>query len=422
MICEIINVGTELLLGQNFNTNARDIGILLAAAGIDCYRQTSVGDNLDRIVSAVKETLARADAVILTGGLGSTDDDLTRDAIAEATGRPLVLDPSLESMIREKLREFEPKASDKTIRQAYIPEGARPIKPTLGTAAGFILQVEGKIIAATPGVPAEMARMLESDIIPEMKKSAPGASPVILSRVLKIYGLREVETERIVHDLILEQTNPTVAPLIAKGAVTLRLTAKGNTRDEARVLISGVEAQVKELLGDAVFGADAEEMEDAVGALLKKRGLTIALAESITGGLAASRLINTPGSSTYVRGGIVAYANSVKTDLLGVAAQTILNHGAVSAQTAEEMASGVKKALGADIGVSSTGVAGPGGGSPDKPVGLAYFCLATADTLECEHKVFRGTRNEIRFKASQYLLNMLRLYLLGRSGRGDEIA
>ncbi len=422
MICEIINVGTELLLGQNVNTNARDIGILLAAAGIDCYRQTSVGDNLDRIVTAVKEALQRTDAVILTGGLGSTDDDLTRDAVAEATGRPLVLEPALESMIREKLREIEPNATRKALRQAYIPEGARPIKPTLGTAAGFILKTDGKIVAATPGVPAEMSRMLESDILPEIKSSSPSGSPIILSRVLKIYGLREVETEKIVHDLILGQTNPTVAPLIGKGAVTLRLTAKASTRENALKRISTVEAQIKELLGDAVFGADAEEMEDAVGALLKKRDLSVALAESITGGMAASRLINTVGSSAYVKGGIVAYANSAKTDLLGVSAQTILNHGAVSAQTAEEMAAGAKKVLGADIGVSSTGIAGPGGGSADKPVGLTYFCLAAADTLSCEHKVFRGSRNEIRFKASQYLLNMLRLYLLGRSGRGDEIA
>jgi nicotinamide-nucleotide amidase len=422
LICEIINVGTELLLGQNVNTNARDIGILLAASGVDCYRQTSVGDNLERIAAAVKEALGRADCVILTGGLGSTDDDLTRDAIAEATGQPLVLDYELKSMIKDKLKELEPNASKKALRQAYVPKGARPIKPTLGTAAGFILKTKGKIVAATPGVPAEMIRMLESDIVPEIKKSAKGDSTVIVSRVLKIYGLREVETEDLVRELIDGQTNPTVAPLIAKGAVTLRLTAKAHAREKALARISAVEEQARELLGDAVFGVDSEDMEDAVGALLKSRGLTVALAESITGGLTASRLINTPGSSTYVKGGVIAYANSVKTDLLGVAPQTILNHGAVSAATAEEMAAGVKKALGADIGLSLTGVAGPGGGSSDKPVGLTYFCLAAANTLECEHKVFRGTRNDIRFKASQYLLNMLRLYLLGRSGRSNDIA
>jgi nicotinamide-nucleotide amidase len=422
LICEIINVGTELLLGQSVNTNARDIGIILAASGIDCYRQISIGDNLDRIAAAVNDSLKKADAVILTGGLGSTDDDLTRDAVAKATGRELVLDAALAVMIKEKLKELEPRASDKALRQAYVPAGARPIKPTLGTAAGFIMNVGSKIIAATPGVPAEMARMLESDIIPEIKSAAKIVSPVIVSRILKIYGLREVEVENLVHDLISAQTNPTVAPLIAKGAVTLRLTAKADTRAAALKLISRVENQARELLGDAVFGVDSEEMEDVAGALLRSRGLTVALAESITGGLTASRLINTTGSSTYVKGGVVAYANSVKTDILGVAPQTILNHGAVSAATAEEMAAGVKKALGSDIGLSSTGVAGPGGGTTEKPVGLTYFCLAAADTLECEHKVFRGTRNEIRFKASQYLLNMLRLYLLGRSGRNDEIA
>lgn len=420
MICEIINVGTELLLGQSVNTNARDIGILLAGSGLDCYCQTSVGDNLERISGAINTALNRADAVILTGGLGSTDDDLTRDAVAAATGRKLVLNDSLEDMIRDKLRELEPAATEKTLRQAFVPEGAEPIKPTIGTAAGFILEHKGKIIAATPGVPAEMSRMLESDILPRLKVLSPGKQHVIVSRVLKIYGLREVEAERRIEDIIAGQSNPTIAPLIGKGAVNLRLTAKAPSREEAISRIVGLEEQVRERLGDFIFGIDGEDMEDVVGELLKKREHSVALAESITGGLTASRLINTPGSSKYVIGGVVAYANSVKTGLLGVSPKSLLTHGAVSSQTAEAMALGVRKALGSDIGISSTGVAGPGGGSPEKPVGLVFFALAAADTLQCERKSFHGSRNEIRFKASQYLLNMLRLYLIGKSGRGQE--
>lgn len=422
MNCEIINVGTELLLGQGINTNARDIGIMLAAAGVDCYYQTSVGDNLERIVAAIHMAMGRADAVLLTGGLGSTEDDLTRDAVAVATKRDLIADASLEALIKDRLIELEPKATTKTLRQALIPAGSIPIRPTLGTAAGFWLDFENTFIAATPGVPTEMQHMLESDILPELIKRSPGLSDIIVSRVLKAYGLREVEVEDLVSDIIMAQTNPTIAPLITRGAVSLRLTAKARTRATADALIDSLESKVRERLGDYVFGIDSEEMEDTVGALLKNRGVTIGVAESITGGLAVSRLVNTPGSSNYVNGAIVAYANSAKTKLLGVSSQSLLNHGAVSVQVAEEMAGGIRRALAAEIGLSTTGIAGPGGGTNEKPVGLVYFSLAADDALICEHTVFHGSRDEIRFKASQYLLNMLRMYLLNKTGRGDETA
>lgn len=419
MNCEIINVGTELILGQNLNTNSRDISVLLAASGIDCYYHTSVGDNLSRIVAAIKTALQRADAVIITGGLGSTDDDLTREAVAAAVGRELVRDAGLEAAIKDRLREFEPDATVKAMRQAEVPEGSIIIKPTLGTAAGFIVKTdEGNYIAATPGVPAEMRRMLESDIIPVFAPGNTTEAFAIVSRVLKVYGLREVETERMVQDIIDSQTNPTVAPLIGKGAVTLRISAKAATRDEADAMINGMDERIRERLGTYVFGIDSEEMEDAVGDRLRQRGLSIACAESITGGLCVSRLVNTPGSSEYVRGAIVAYDNEVKQDVLNVAPQTLLNYGAVSPQTAEEMAVGARKALRADIGLSTTGIAGPDGATKDKPVGLVYFALSSADALIGGKKIFHGTRNDIRFKASQYALNMVRLYLDGETGGG----
>jgi nicotinamide-nucleotide amidase len=418
MNCEIINVGTELILGQNLNTNSRDISVLLAASGIDCYYHTSVGDNLERIVNAIETAFKRSDAVIITGGLGSTDDDLTREAVARATGKRLIGDTGLEAWIKERLRQFEPGATEKAMRQAQIPEGSIIIKPTLGTAAGFITRTDGgHYVAATPGVPAEMMRMLESDILPVL---APGNTPgsfAIVSRVLKVYGLREVETERMIQDIIDGQTNPTVAPLIGKGAVTLRISAKANTRDEAESLIAGMDEQIRERLGAHIFAIDSEEMEDVVGDLLKNRGLTIACGESITGGMCASRLINTAGSSAYVRGGIVAYDNDIKISALGVSPQTLLNHGAVSPATAEEMAVGVRKALGADIGLSTTGIAGPDGVTKDKPVGLVHFALSTADALIHDKKTFHGNRNDIRFKASQHALNMVRVFLSGGEGR-----
>lgn len=419
MNCEIINVGTELIIGQNLNTNARDISVLLAASGIDCYFQTSVGDNLGRIENVIRTAMNRSDAVIVTGGLGSTDDDLTREAVAAATGTELISDPSLEAWIKERLREFEPDATIKSLRQAMVPKGAIIIKPTLGTAAGFIVKTDaGKFVAATPGVPAEMLRMMESDILPVFARSNTGQSFAIVSRTLKIYGLREVEAERMIQDIINAQTNPTIAPLIGRGAVTLRISAKAGDRETAEAMISGLDEQIRDRLGDYVFGIDSEEMEDVVGDMLKGRKLTIACAESITGGLCTSRLINTPGSSSYVRGGIVAYENEVKRDVLGVSAQTLLNHGAVSAQTAEEMAIGVRKSLKAAIGLAVTGIAGPGGATKDKPLGLTHFALSSEDALIHGKKIFHGTRNDIRFKASQYALNMVRLYLAGDANGG----
>jgi nicotinamide-nucleotide amidase len=420
MNCEIINVGTELLLGQNINTNALDIGRMLAAAGVDCYFQTSVGDNRARIVQAIKTAVARSDSVIITGGLGSTDDDLTRDAVADAVGRPLERDRALEKLIKDKLKQYEPAATKKALRQALLPVGAQAIKPTLGSAAGFIVETDGKLIAVTPGVPAEMRRMLETDIIPRLARGGQG--PVILSRVLKVYGLREVELENMVQDIISAQTNPTIAPLIAAGGVHLRVTAKAANEAAARTLIEVAEQGLKERLGDYIYAADEADMEEVVGALLRRHHLTVATAESLTGGMIADRLINVPGSSDYFCGAIVAYDNDVKMTALGVAPQTLLSYGAVSAQTAEEMAGGVRNALGTDLGLSVTGIAGPGGGSQDKPVGLVYFCLAAPDQLLCEQHVFRGERNEIRFRASQYALNMLRLYLRRRGGAGDEPA
>jgi len=422
MNCEIINVGTELLLGQNVNTNARDIGEKLAASGIECYFQTSVGDNLARIVDAIKTAAHRADTIILTGGLGSTDDDLTRQAVAEALGVELVADTGLTRVIENRIREMERAPTDKVMRQALIPKGATAILPTLGTAGGFVIGGEGAVIAATPGVPAEMLRMLDSDIIPAFRARLCEEGSVIVSRVLKIYGMREIEVEKAVQDIIDEQSNPTVAPLIARGAVTLRVSAKADSRSAAETLIAGTEERVRERLGAAVFGIDTEEMEDTTGALLKETGLNVALAESITGGLIVSRLVNTPGSSAYVNGGVVAYDNEVKRTVLGVSAQSLLNHGAVSAQVAEEMAMGVRRALSAAIGLSTTGIAGPEGGSREKPVGLTFFALSTPDALICERAEFHGSRNDIRFKASQFALNLLRLYLLDKGSPGTETA
>jgi nicotinamide-nucleotide amidase len=422
MNCEIINVGTELILGQTVNTNAAFIARKLAEAGIDCYFQTSVGDNITRLSNILKEAIKRSDVVILTGGLGSTDDDITREAIAFAFGKKLNLQPNLALLIEEKMTRLKMPVVRKTMRQAYLPEGGLPVPPVKGTAPGIILEVEGKAIFALPGVPVEMETMLKNSVIPYIQRRYGRGKEIILSRILKICGMREAELEEKIADIIAAQTNPTIAPLVALGQVHLRLTAKASTMKAARELIEREEEKIRDRLEDFIFGVDDEEIGDVVGNLLKRQRLTISVAESITGGLVCSRLVDSPRSSEYFVGGIIAYANTVKTKVLGVSPETLLSEGAVSAACAEQMATGIRHLLGTNIGLALTGIAGPSGGTAEKPVGLVYFALAAADALIKNHYIFRGSRNEIRFKASQRLLNTLRLYLLKKERKEKEPA
>lgn len=422
MNCEIINVGTELILGQTINANAAFIARKLAEAGIDCYFQTSVGDNISRLNSILKQAIKRSDVVILTGGLGSTDDDITREAIATAFGKKLDLEPHLALMIEEKMVQFKMPIIRKTMRQAYLPEGAQAIPPVKGTAPGIILEIEKKTVFALPGVPAEMETMLEKSVLPYIKRRYGRVREVILSRILKISGMREADLEEKIANIIAAQTNPTIAPLVGLGEVHLRLTAKAGSVETARELIEREEEKIRDRVGDFIFGVDDEEMGDVVGKLLKRQHFTISVAESMTGGLVCSRLVDSPGSSDYFMGGIVAYGNQVKTKVLGVSPETLLSDGAVSAACAEQMASGIRQLLGTSIGLAVTGISGPSGSTPEKPVGLTHFALAAADALIRNHYIFRGSRNEIRFRASQHLLNTLRLYLIKKERREGEPA
>jgi len=422
MICEILSIGTELLLGHVVNTNANYIARKLAESGIDCFYQTSVGDNLERASSAIEHALKRSDIVVITGGLGSTDDDLTRQAISGATGKKLNLDSNLKELIRQRLVAYQAPVTDRTLSQAFLPEGAVAITPTIGTAPGIILSYKGKTLVSLPGVPQEMRHMLDTRVIPYLKEAYAQPNRVILSRQLKIYGLREVEVEDKLGDLIKKQTNPTIAPLLGLGEVILRVTAKSDSVSLASDLIADTESDIRSRIGEYVYAADDDEMEDVVGLAIVQQHLTLVCAESITGGLITSRLVNHPGSSQYIVGSVVAYSNSLKTRLLDVSPKTLLAHGAVSQYVAEEMANGARQRLGADIGISTTGIAGPDGGTKAKPVGLVYFGLSAKNTMINDHQVFIGTRNEIRWKASQYALNMLRLYLIERGRGGEETA
>lgn len=410
MRAELISVGTELLLGQITDTNAVYLARLLASYGIDLLHKQTVGDNLERVQAAVRLALSRADLVITTGGLGPTEDDLTVEAVAAALGLPLVHDDQVAGSIAAFFaqRRREPPAS--VFRQAKIPQGARVIPNRRGTAPGLIVPADGRTIFLFPGVPHEMEGLVAEGLIPWLAAQAGGV--VIRSRVLRIAGLGESVVEERVRDLI-HGTNPTVAPLAKLGEVHLRITAKG-TPEAAGAMLDGMEAALRDRLGDAVFGIDDETLQDTTARLLVERGRTLAVAESCTAGLIAARLVERPGASAFFLAGYLPYSDEAKTRDLGVPPALLAAHGAVSAPVAVAMAEGARRHAGADLGLAVTGIAGPTGGTAEKPVGLVYIALASAGAPRVEEFRFGPTleRGVIRHLAAQTALNLLRLTLL----------
>jgi nicotinamide-nucleotide amidase len=412
--CEIVGVGTELLLGQIVNTNAAWIGQRLADVGWDCLRHTSVGDNQSRIAEAVREAVARADAVIVTGGLGPTQDDITREAIAEVVGVPLVRRPELEAWLRERFAHMGiARMAEMNLRQADVPEGARYIDNPRGSAPGLIVEVGGKPVYAVPGVPREMEGMLERVVLPDLAARA-GEGRAIVSRVLRTAGVPESRlAERLTP--LWESAGGgqvTLAYLASPGEVRVRLTAVGATREDALAEIAPLEAKVREELGEVVYGVDDESLEEAVGRLLRERGGTLATAESLTGGLLGGRVTAVAGSSDHYRGGVVAYATDAKAALLGVEEGLLAADGPVSEPVAAAMAEGARRAFGADLGLATTGVAGPteqGG----RPVGT--LCLAVADAAGTATSTLRapGDRTQVRAWAVTVALDLLRRRLEG---------
>ncbi|MCL4515104.1 MAG: competence/damage-inducible protein A [Firmicutes bacterium] len=420
MRAELLSVGTELLLGQIVDTNAAYLAQKLAQVGIDLYFKTTVGDNWDRISQALKNALARADLVITTGGLGPTGDDLTKEVIAEVLDAGLILDQdsldALESYFTRRGIAMAPNNR----KQALIPDCARPIPNPRGTAPGIIAQKGGKMIIAMPGVPREMKGMMEDTVMPflaTLPEPQSGAK-ILKSRVLRIAGIGESSVEDKVADLLAAQNNPTVAPLAQTGEVHLRITAKAADEQEADGLIGEVEARLRERLGEAVFGVDEETLEEVVGRLLRQRRLTLAVAESCTGGLVAHRLTNIPGSSDYFRGGIVSYSVEMKTGLLGIPGEVIGRFGTVSREVALEMARAARRIAGADLALAVTGNAGPAteptpDGRGEGEVGLVFIGLATPDARKDGWQRFNFVQDRATNKqwAAQAALNMLRLRL-----------
>jgi nicotinamide-nucleotide amidase len=411
-----VAVGTELLLGQIVDTNSSWMGEQLAAAGIDSHFQTKVGDNLDRIVQALRIALSRSDAVIVCGGLGPTQDDITREAIAEVMNVGLERDDAVVERIASMFRTRGRNMVDSNLRQADVPVGAVIIPQTRGTAPGLICPVGHKVVYAVPGVPHEMQEMLERAVIPDLQARA-GTRTTIVSRVLRTWGLAE--------STLAEQVGPRLqaldtaaaaghpAPTIAFLAsgiegIKIRLTAKADTREEALRVIEAEEAELRAILGTIVFGVDDDTMESAVGALVEEAGLTVAVAESMTGGLVASRLVEVPGASSWFRGGVVSYQSRVKHDVLGVPEGPV-----VSEEAAMAMAEGVAKLLDADVGLSVTGVAGPAE-QEGKPPGTVYFGVTINGQTEAVYVRLPGDRPRIRQYATISLLDLLRRRLLER--------
>lgn len=413
---EVISVGTELLLGQITDTNATYICQRLAECGIPVYFRQTVGDNFERVQQAFRLAWSRAELVVFTGGLGPTEDDLTKEAVAAVLGAELVEDPGALAHLEQFFARRGRTMTANQRRQALIPRGALAIPNRWGTAPGVFWEADGRVVVMVPGVPREMRGMMDEFVIPELRRRGWVGEEVIRSRVLRTVGIGEGQLEELVRDLI-HTTNPTVAPLAHVGEVHLRITARGPSEEVSR-LLDEAEARLRERLGDAVYGVDDETLDEVVARLLRDSGLRVAVAESCTGGLVGERLTSVPGSSAYFLGGVVAYGNEAKVKLLGVPQRLLEEFGAVSAEVAEAMARGVRETFRADLGVGVTGVAGPGGGTETKPVGRVYLAVADPQSSRTVRADFgeEPGREGVRRLASQAALNLLRRYLLERGG------
>lgn len=413
---ELVAVGTELLLGQLVDTNTAYIASALADAGIDVYGTHTVGDNETRIEQAMRSALERVDGVITTGGLGPTVDDLTKEAVAAALNLELELhEPSLRQM-QDFFAQIGREMRENNRKQAYVPRGSFVLENPRGTAPGFIACNDaGKFIACMPGVPREMKPMLSDILIPYLRERYK-LTEAIYTRVLHTINVGESEVDHRIADLFRSSENPKIAVLAHENICDVKIMAKAVSREIAQAMIAPLETELRARLDGSIYGVDSETIESSVNALLQRSGATIAVAESCTGGRIASALTAIPGASKSFLGGIIAYDNAVKIHELGVSEETLAVHGAVSEQTVREMARGVRERLGTTFGIATTGIAGPDGGSDEKPVGLVWFGIDDGVETKARAFTFRGDRAAIQRRAS-----MMALGLLWRSLERDPI-
>jgi len=398
-------VGSELLGDRRLDSNSLTITRTLARYGITVEEKRVAGDSVDQVATAIREMTSRHDLVVVTGGLGPTADDITRDAVAEALGRSIEPSAEVEGWIRKRYRDLGRRMPDVCLDMARVVEGSRPLRNDRGSAPGLLVETHGRIVAVFPGVPWEMEGMLETDLVPEIAAWSGGAAKI--SRILLLGGVVESDTEDKIRHLYDRFGRENVTILASFGVVRLVLSAEGDEA-AARRRIQTMEAAFREVLGDDVAGVDIDGLAEVVLEGLRRRGQTLATAESCTGGLISADLTDVPGASEVFLGGIVSYSNDAKEGLLGVEHETLVAHGAVSEEVALSMAGGVRERLAADWGIGITGIAGPGGGTAEKPVGLVHWAVAGPTGVEARHRVFLGDRSIIRRWSVNAALDLLR--------------
>ncbi|GAA0727976.1 competence/damage-inducible protein A [Clostridium malenominatum] len=409
MIAEIISIGTELLLGDILNTNAQYLSRRLADLGIDLYHQSVVGDNGERLKEELERAYSRSNLIIATGGLGPTKDDLTKEIGAEYFNKPMELHEESYKILSEHFQRLNRELTENNVKQVYFPVGSIILPNPFGTAPGCIIEDDGKILILLPGPPKENIPMFENHVVPYLNKLT---THTFISKTLRICGIGESMVATKINHIIDEQSNPTVAPYAKDSEVTLRITAKAKNKEEGYNLIAPMEKAIQKILGDNIYGTDEDTLEGVVGKLLIDNKLTLAVAESCTGGLLSGRLVNYPGISNAVIDGCVTYSNDAKVKRLGVKEATLEKYGAVSEEIAKEMAEGVAKTSGAAVGISTTGIAGPGGGSEEKPVGLVYVGIHIKGKTFVKKLQLSGSRQTIRERTVTFTLDWLRRKLL----------
>jgi len=405
MLVEMIFTGSELLQGRVLNSHAQYLGQWLTEHGFEVGYCVVVGDECDRLEQVLRVALERAELILITGGLGPTTDDLTKEVVAKVLDLPMILDEDSLEHIKGLFRSMNMEMPESNIRQAYIPKGATVLPNKLGSAPGVLLEHRNKTIALLPGPPMELKGMFEEELAPVLLPKRKTLT-VIKTRAIKVTGIAESAVQDLLTDLG-GQGNPGLSYLASPGQLTVRVTGKAADAPTAEQMVADMVAVVSERLDGFIFGYDGDNIEEVVGRALLAKNMTISTAESCTGGMIGARLVDVPGSSAYVLGGVISYSNEMKISLLGVPPEILEKHGAVSEETAQAMARGVQRLTSSDLGLAVTGVAGPDGGSAEKPVGLVYIALAAKDQVICRRFLFPGNRMSVRTATVFSGLNMV---------------